>query len=62
MTLTISPHAEEALVTIAPIADSKEAPSTKPFKNIFSRKNIQGVLGALHAELDRRDGNMSRPF
>ncbi len=56
-TFTISPHAGEAIVTIAPAANSKNLPQTKPVRNIFSRKNIQGILRALRAELSRRDGN-----
>ena len=59
-TFTISPHAGEAIVTIAPAANSKKLPQPKPVRNIFSRKNIQGILRALRAELERRDGNTTR--
>jgi len=58
-TFTISPHAGEAIVTIAPAAISKKLPQPKPVRNIFSRKNIQGILRALRTELNRRDATSS---
>jgi hypothetical protein len=59
-TLTISPHENEAIVTITPTANSKTPPQPKASRNIFSRKNIQGILRALRAELNRRDGETTR--